>query len=168
MKTLTGSSRLNRTSVAWICALLFGMAPLITLADDGASQKTGEGTRKEAPTDKQVARTPGHPEVGGEKVVPTVGDSTNALKRVHAFVSGKVQGVGFRNFTTFSANGLKLKGWVKNLEDGRVELVAEGPAPEIEKLMEAVAKGPSGARVDKVDRKEEPHTGEFKRFETDR
>lgn len=54
-----------------------------------------------------------------------------------------------------------MKGWVKNLNDGRVELVAEGPAAQVDKLMEAVGKGPSDAKVEKVEQKEEPFTGEF-------
>ena len=94
--------------------------------------------------------------------------STNSLKRVRVFVSGRVQGVGFRNFVRFRAYVHKLKGWVRNLPDKRVELVAEGPAHAIEKLLKAVAKGPSGARVDKVERKDEPYKGEFKRFQTKR
>lgn len=88
------------------------------------------------------------------------------LKRVHVFVSGKVQGVGFRDFTSTKARGLKLTGWVKNLNDGRVELIAEGPSGAIDELVAAVHKGPRAARVDKVEVKEEPHKGEFKSFVT--
>jgi acylphosphatase len=107
------------------------------------------------------ARPPATPPANTE-----VAAATNSVKRVHAFVSGIVQGVGFRNFTTMRATELKLTGWVKNLADGRVEFVAEGPAVDIEKLMESVAKGPAGARVDKVERNEERPTGQGKRFET--
>lgn len=91
---------------------------------------------------------------------------SNNLVRIHAFVSGRVQGVGFRNFTTLKATALNLKGWVKNIEDGRVELVVEGRSSAVEKLLEAVRQGPSGAKVDKVDRNAESYTGEFKVFET--
>jgi acylphosphatase len=94
--------------------------------------------------------------------------ATHALRRVHAFVSGRVQGVGFRDFTSQHARGLHVSGWVMNLADHRVELVAEGPANDVEKLLEAVGKGPAGAQVDKVERKDEPYTGEFKRFEVRR
>jgi acylphosphatase len=118
-----------------------------------------------------IAQTEKDAAAGAEKekgvvtnAAPAVADATNAVKRVHAFVSGKVQGVGFRAFTNTSANALKLRGWVKNLKDGRVELVAEGPAADLEKLVAAVSKGPPGARVDKVEQKEEPPTGEFKGF----
>ncbi len=109
----------------------------------------------------------------GCQIVPKPGDQATAAAalipvkdpgRVHAWVSGRVQGVGFRNFVKGKADALKLKGWVKNLPDSRVELVAEGPAVDVRKLMEAVGKGPDAARVDKVEQKEEPYTGEFKTF----
>jgi len=90
---------------------------------------------------------------------------TNAQIRVHAFVSGRVQGVGFRNYTQTSARTLRLTGWVRNLDDGRVECVVEGPRPEVEKLTALLSKGPGGARVEKVEREEAPFTGEFARFE---
>jgi acylphosphatase len=90
-----------------------------------------------------------------------------AARREHVFVSGVVQGVGFRDFTRRRVAALELdvRGWVRNLPDGRVEIVAEGPAADLEKLASEVSKGPPAARVDKVDRKEEPCTGEFQRFE---
>jgi acylphosphatase len=131
----------NLWRAAWICSLILVLPALIAVGDNDKPQ---------------VVRP----------VAQDVPAATNALKRVHAFVSGVVQGVGFRNFTTSKATTLKLKGWVKNLKDGRVELVVEGPAVGIDKLMEAVAKGPSGSRVDKVERNEEPPTGQFKQFET--
>lgn len=98
--------------------------------------------------------------------VASLGTATDTPIRIHAFISGKVQGVGFRNFTDFKATTLNLKGWVTNLKDGRVELVVEGRSNVVEKLMQAVSKGPSGAKVEKVDREQEPFVGEFKRFET--
>ncbi len=86
--------------------------------------------------------------------------------RIHAFISGKVQGVGFRAFTSSRAGLLNVKvtGWVRNLADGRVEIVVEGPKKDVEKFMSEVAKGPKGSRVDNVDRKEEPYTGKFSGF----
>jgi acylphosphatase len=91
---------------------------------------------------------------------------SKGLKRIHVFVSGKVQGVGFRAFTSQTVVSLKLevKGWVKNLADGRVEIVAEGSEADLEKFMKEVAKGPKGSNVDKLEQKEEPYTGEFKEF----
>ena len=87
-----------------------------------------------------------------------------ALKRIHVFISGKVQGVGFRAFTAQQATRLKLTGWVKNLKDGRVELVAEGPAKDLETLLQLVSQGPPAARVVGVEKREENWTGEFNRF----
>ncbi|MDB5323096.1 MAG: acylphosphatase [Phycisphaerales bacterium] len=81
------------------------------------------------------------------------------LVRKHWFVSGQVQGVSFRAFTYEAATDLKLKGWVRNLTDGRVEIVAEGSEKAIDQLLEKVKKGPPASRVDgvkegKVDEKE--------------
>jgi acylphosphatase len=86
-------------------------------------------------------------------------------RRVHVFISGGVQGVGFRAFTLEQARGLKLMGFVRNLADGRVELVAQGPADDVNKLIEQVKHGPSSARVDKFDCKDETPNSEFQRFE---
>jgi acylphosphatase len=77
------------------------------------------------------------------------GEPKDAIRK-HWFVSGQVQGVGFRAFTYEAATDLKLKGWVRNLTDGRVEIVAEGDAPTIAKLLERVKKGPQFGRVDGV------------------
>ena len=92
-------------------------------------------------------------------------DATNTLRRVHVFVSGRVQGVGFRDFTRRQATLCNVHGWVKNLTDGRVELVAEGLSTNVAKLLIAVAKGPPAAAVDKVEPAEEPCTGEFTNFD---
>src|SRR5258706_5294632 len=70
------------------------------------------------------------------------------LVRRHWFVSGQVQGVSFRAFTYESATDLKLKGWVRNLTDGRVEIVAEGGEKAVAQFLEKVKKGPPASRVD--------------------
>jgi acylphosphatase len=70
--------------------------------------------------------------------------------RKHWFVSGRVQGVSFRAFTYENATDLKVLGWVRNLTDGRVEIVAEGPPKAVDALLEKVKKGPPGSRVDNV------------------
>ena len=103
---------------------------------------------------------------GGEIATNVPPVATKTLKRMHVFISGKVQGVGFRAFVSQTVETLKLNvtGWVKNIPDGRVELVAEGPAADLERLLTEVAKGPAASRVDAVERKEEAYTGEFKRF----
>jgi acylphosphatase len=71
---------------------------------------------------------------------------------VHLVVRGRVQGVGFRYFVLRRAESLGLAGWVRNRPDGAVEAEAEGPRTALERLIEAVGNGPSGARVVAVDR----------------
>jgi len=70
--------------------------------------------------------------------------------RKHWFVSGQVQGVGFRAFTYEAARDLKLKGWVRNLTDLRVEIVAEGTEKDVARLLDRVKKGPPSSRVKDV------------------
>jgi acylphosphatase len=91
--------------------------------------------------------------------------AAGAMRRVHVFVSGRVQGVGFRNFTEGEARRLGLTGWVTNLPDGRVEAVIEGPSGKIDQLLEKLNRGPRAAKVDKLEKTEEKHTGEFKEFD---
>ncbi|HET9073789.1 MAG TPA: acylphosphatase, partial [Solirubrobacteraceae bacterium] len=62
-------------------------------------------------------------------------------------VSGRVQGVGFREFTRARARDLGLQGWVRNEEDGTIRLHAEGEAEALEALTALLAVGPPGARV---------------------
>jgi acylphosphatase len=73
------------------------------------------------------------------------------LARLHLFVSGRVQGVSFRAHTADVARGLGLAGWVRNLPDGRVEALAEGPRPALEALADWCRRGPPLARVDALD-----------------
>ena len=68
-------------------------------------------------------------------------------KRAHIFVSGGVQGVCFRMYTRDKALSLDLKGWVRNLLDGRVEIVAEGEGEKIALFLVLIRTGPSSARV---------------------
>ena len=84
--------------------------------------------------------------------------------RIHVFVSGIVQGVFFRSETRRIAKNLNIKGWVRNLPDGRVELIAEGEKDKIDNLIEFLKKGPSSARVDNVDVKTEEYRDEFEDF----
>ncbi len=85
-------------------------------------------------------------------------------KRIHIFVSGFVQGVFFRAETREKAKELSLFGWVKNLPDGRVEILAEGEKEKLEKLIEWARKGPPAAQVDNVDIKWEDYKKEFEDF----
>ncbi|MFQ6083542.1 MAG: acylphosphatase [Candidatus Aminicenantia bacterium] len=85
--------------------------------------------------------------------------------RVHIYVSGRVQGVFFRDHTRTWAKSLDLTGWVMNLSDGRVEVIAEGEKENIEKLIKKLKEGPPSARVDEVDVKREEYRGEFGDFQ---
>ncbi len=66
-------------------------------------------------------------------------------------VSGRVQGVGFRYFTEDQARREGLNGHVRNLPDGRVEIVAEGDHEAVERFERAIRRGPAGARVDRCE-----------------
>lgn len=85
-------------------------------------------------------------------------------ERLFAIVSGRVQLVMFRDFTQRKASGLKLTGQVRNLADGTVEVIAEGPRPALEKLLGKLGKGPLLARVERVSPEWQSATGEFKNF----
>ena len=65
-------------------------------------------------------------------------------------VTGRVQGVGFRWFVHREASELDLRGWVRNTEDGDVEVVASGSAEDIAELRASLREGPRGSRVDRV------------------
>ncbi|MBW1719898.1 MAG: acylphosphatase [Deltaproteobacteria bacterium] len=86
------------------------------------------------------------------------------IKRVHVLVSGRVQGVFFRSNTRAEAKRLGLKGWTKNLPDGRVELVAEGASWAVNELIIWCHKGPDYSRVDKVESYEETPKGKHDEF----
>ena len=87
-------------------------------------------------------------------------ERNNDLVRVQAYVSGMVQGVGFRWFVQRSGIQMELSGWVRNLPDGCVELEVEGPEFKVEAFLEEVGRGPISSRVDSVSTSEKPVTGE--------
>ena len=66
-------------------------------------------------------------------------------------VSGKVQGVGYRNWTIWTANALGVTGWVRNVQDGRVEIMASGDDKALDAMVEACRRGPMLARVDDIE-----------------
>lgn len=72
-------------------------------------------------------------------------------KRAHIFVSGFVQGVNFRWYTTEHARRRELGGWVRNLPDGRVEAVFEGASQSVESMIEWCRVGPRSAQVSDVE-----------------
>jgi acylphosphatase len=85
--------------------------------------------------------------------------------RVHIWVSGLVQGVGFRAFVLQAGTRLALVGWVHNLGYDQVETVAEGPRPVLERFTEDVSTGPRASRVEDARVEWESPLGEFKRFD---
>jgi len=84
--------------------------------------------------------------------------------RAHILIKGRVQGVGFRANTRRKAYQLGIKGWVRNLRDGRVEAVAEGKKEAINELIRWCHRGPSMARVTDVKVEKTEATGEFRDF----
>jgi acylphosphatase len=80
------------------------------------------------------------------------------------FVRGHVQGVGFRYFTQEAARALGLRGYVRNLPDGRVEAWVEGNPQAIEKLHGQILQGPPGARVSDVSSEEAQPSGAYDGF----
>jgi len=84
--------------------------------------------------------------------------------RAHVFVDGRVQGVFFRQNTLIQARRLGVKGWVRNLADGRVEAVFEGDEPAVNKVVAYCRYGPKNAEVQKVEVSNESYSGEFDDF----
>jgi len=69
---------------------------------------------------------------------------------LHFLIQGRVQGVGFRWFVQREASELDLRGWVRNTEDGEVEVVAAGEPADLDGLRASLKRGPRGSRVDRV------------------
>ncbi len=80
-------------------------------------------------------------------------------ERAHVYVSGQVQGVSFRDATRQQAEELGLDGWVRNLQDGRVEAVFEGESETVRQMIEWCEGGPSSADVDDVSVEQETPEG---------
>jgi acylphosphatase len=100
-------------------------------------------------------------------VADPLGDDTGVVtgERVHARVRGVVQGVSYRANAAARARELGLLGWVRNRDDGSVELLAEGPRAQLDALIEWCEIGPRFARVDAVEREWSAARGEFEQFE---
>jgi acylphosphatase len=87
-----------------------------------------------------------------------------AKTRAHVYVSGKVHGVFFRQNTKREAHSEGVRGWVKNLDDGRVEAVFEGEEEAVKALVEYCHRGPKAAQVTGVAVEWQPCKGEFENF----
>lgn len=86
------------------------------------------------------------------------------MQRLEAYVSGVVQGVGFRYFTRKMAKESGVTGFVMNLNNGKVFLVAEGNSDQLEKFLSTIRQGPPRAIVKNVEYVEKGATGEFSNF----
>ena len=76
------------------------------------------------------------------------------IMRTRLFIEGRVQGVGYRYFAARAARELGVRGWVRNLADGRVEADAAGNPAAVQAFVERLREGPPGGRVDRVDVRE--------------
>jgi acylphosphatase len=96
----------------------------------------------------------------------TAGEAAHSMTgiRVHVLISGHVQGVFYRTSTQRQAHACAVKGWVRNLPDGRVEAVIEGDPAAVQRMLAWCRIGPPNAYVTDVDVQEEPYTGEFTSF----
>jgi acylphosphatase len=87
------------------------------------------------------------------------------VERLHGFVHGDVQGVGFRYFLMREARRLGLAGWVRNRDDGTVEFLAEGSRADLQRLKQAAERGPSMARVQSVEERWSAAAGNLDGFD---
>lgn len=88
-----------------------------------------------------------------------------SVKSVNMIIKGRVQGVSFRAWTEAEAKKLNISGWVKNLDNGDVEIVAEGNETNLHKFINLCKHGPGAARVENIQIKWEKFSGEFSDFE---
>lgn len=89
----------------------------------------------------------------------------NQLIRAHIFVRGRVQGVFFRKNTCQKAKEIGITGWVRNLDDGRVEAIFEGEKEKVEEMLGWAKKGPVWAKVDDLEVDWQEFKNEFASFE---
>ena len=90
---------------------------------------------------------------------------TTELTRVHIWVKGRVQNVGFRAHVQYSARQIGVTGWVRNVGYDTVEAVGEVEREKLERLVEAVKRGPHGSQVDESNVEWQNATGEFADFQ---
>ena len=84
--------------------------------------------------------------------------------RAHLLIQGRVQGVGFRANARRMANRLNLRGWVRNMRNGDVEILVEGPEVEVDRLIAWCHRGPTSAYVSKVNVEKTEATNKFDGF----
>ncbi|MCK4740926.1 MAG: acylphosphatase [Anaerolineales bacterium] len=84
--------------------------------------------------------------------------------RAHLLIQGRVQGVSFRYYTMQEAQSLGLTGWVRNLWDGRVEVLLDGSEDAVKQMIEWCQQGPPSAVVEDVEIAWEEPTDEFRNF----
>lgn len=128
-----------------------------------------QNPRKECRTENiYKANVAALPPAGTEVAIifaPQLPKAPEGVARIHVFLTGRVQGVGFRAFTVRKARGIGgLTGWVRNLRDGRVEAIIEGPKEKVDALLGHMKTGPRAARVDKMATQDETPEGKFKHF----
>lgn len=87
------------------------------------------------------------------------------IQRVHVWVKGRVQNVGFRAHVQYSARQIGVTGWVRNVGYDTVEAAAEGERAKLERFVEAVKTGPRGSQVDESNVEWQNATGEFADFQ---
>ncbi|SDN98293.1 acylphosphatase [Desulfonauticus submarinus] len=87
------------------------------------------------------------------------------MKTIQCLVSGKVQGVWFRAWTADQAKNLNIKGWVRNLEDGKVEVLAQGEDKDLEEFKKRLLTGSPLSRVEKVECKQIEYDKTYEHFE---
>ncbi|MBC7791019.1 MAG: acylphosphatase [Anaerolineae bacterium] len=92
---------------------------------------------------------------------PFYAGARNEVGVLHLVIRGSVQGVGFRYFTRSTAQRCGVAGWVRNRDDGAVEIAASGSDQALESFLAIVQRGPSGSRIDGVEHLPAGSAGEF-------
>ncbi|TKC88393.1 acylphosphatase [Trinickia terrae] len=92
-------------------------------------------------------------------------DLNTRIETYYVRVRGVVQGVGFRHATVRKAHSLGIKGWVANLDDGSVEAILQGPANQVDLMLEWMRRGPPAARVTDLAGEERYTDKRYERFE---
>jgi len=87
------------------------------------------------------------------------------IKTYTVLFSGRVQGVGFRYFTITAAEQFNMKGFVKNVQDGKVEIICQGGEEELKPFIEELKKGPAFSVITEVLIKEIPENKQYNSFE---